>query len=147
MAKLPKKPSVVSIDPTLLSDEEKAQLRAQARKRVEQERKDATMDAFLQAEIEAARRASMPEEEMKYIQLDMAGHSDRIMLDGVIYFHGQTYEVPKHTYDVLAEVVGRGWEHEDQIGGANRDQYRKPRETRLGPRMTNLSASQIMGSR
>lgn len=145
MAKPPvKRPSITLIDPTLLSDAEKAELRAKARERVDRERKEASMDAFLAAEIDAARRAGLPQEEMKFIALDMAGHSDRIMLDGIIYFHGQTYEVPKHTYDVLREVVARGWEHEDEIGGANRDMYRRPRTTALTRGMENLAASQIL---
>lgn len=150
MAKVPVvkgKPQIIDIDPTLLSDEEKTLLRAKALERVAKERKEQAMDAFLAAEIEQARRAHLPGEEMKYISLDMAGHSDRIMIDGVVYFHGQTYEVPKRLYDVLAEVVSRGWEHEDEIGGANRDSYRKPRSTALRPGMMGMSATQIMGSR
>ena len=140
-------PVVIDIDPTLLSDAEKTALRTKALERVNQERKDAAMDAFLADEVSKARRAHLPEEEMKYISLDMAGHSDRIMIDGTVYFHGQTYEVPKRLYDVLREVVGRGWEHEDEIGGANRDVYRRPRATALQPGMAGLSASTILGMR
>lgn len=147
MAKPPVKgrPHLIDVDPTLLTAAEKAALREKALERVNKERKEAAMDAFLAQEIDLARRGHMPAEEMKYITLDMAGHSDRIMLDGVIYFHGQTYEVPKRVYDVLAETIGRGWEHEDEVGGANREQYRRPRSTTLRPGMEGLAASRIMG--
>lgn len=137
------RPHIVDVDPTLLSEEVKQQLRIKARERVNQERQEAAMDAFLAKEVALARHAHMPQEELKYISLDMAGHADRIMLDGVIYFHGQTYEVPKRIYDVLREVVGRGWDHEDEIGGANRDLYRRPRSTALLPGMETVAASQI----
>lgn len=149
MAKLPVKgrAQVMDIDPTLLSDEVKASLRAKALERVNKERADAAMDAFLATEIEKARRSHMPSQEMKYISLDLAGHSDRIMLDGTVYFHGQTYEVPKSTYDVLREVVSRGWQHEDEIGGANSDVYRRPRATSIGMQHANTDASQIMYGR
>lgn len=141
------RPSLVDVNPATLTEEEKGLLRTKALERVAKERKEAAMDAFLATEIDLARRAHVPNEEMKYISLDMAGHSDRIMIDGVVYFHGQTYEVPKRLYDVLKEVVGRGWEHEDEIGGANRDVYRRPRSTALQPGMAGLSASQILGLR
>lgn len=150
MAKTPIKPTrtlAPGTSPAMLTDDEKAQLRAKARERVEQERRDAAMDIFLQQEIELARRAYIPSQEMKLLFLNMAGHSDRIMIDGVVYFHGQTYEVPKSLYDVLNEVVARGWDHEDEIGGANRDVYRRPRSTALLPGMEGLSTSQIMGHR
>lgn len=149
MAKAPLKgkPQLIDIDPTLLSDAEKAALRERALERVAKERKEHAMDAFLEQEIAQARKAHLPAQEIKYISLDMAGHADRIMIDGVVYFHGQTYEVPKCLYDVLAEVVARGWEHEDEIGGANRNSYRKPRSTALRPGMVGMSATQILGSR
>lgn len=149
MAKLPTKgrPQLIDVDPNTLSDDVKATLRAKALEKVAQERQDAAMDAFLKIEIEKARRAHLPAEEMKYITLDMAGHSDRIMIDGTIYFHGQTYEVPKKLYDVLQDIISRGWEHEHEIGGANREFYRRPRSTSLRPGMENVATSQLMGSR
>lgn len=145
MAKPPIKgrPHIIDVDPNSLSEDVKAALRAKAREKVAQERQDAAMDAFLKIEIEKARRSHSPDEEMKYITLDMAGHSDRIMVDGVIYFHGQTYEVPKRLYDVLQDIVSRGWEHENEVGGANRDFYRQPRSTALRPGMENVATSQL----
>jgi hypothetical protein len=143
----PKKPSITVIDPTLLSEADKAALRAKARERVDKERRDAAMDAFLGSEVELARRAHIPNQEMKYITLDLAGHSLFIMLDGTVYFHGETYEVPKMVYDTMAEIVSRGWEHESEIGGANRELYRKPRNARIGHGMENLTTAQLMGVR
>lgn len=144
MSKPPRKPSVVLVDPSLLSDEEKKELRVAAKKRIGEERKAAAQDAYLEQVLDEERRAGIPNEEERYITLDMAGHSDRIMLDGVVYFHGQTYLVRKSTYDVMAETVARGWDHEDEIGGANRDQYRRPRNTVLRPGQERVTTSQLL---
>jgi hypothetical protein len=139
------KPSIEVLDPSILTAEEKAALRAKALERVAKEHKDAVMDAYLADEIKKARRAHQPSEELKYITLDMAGHAQYISLDGMSYWHGQTYEVPKRVYDTLAEIVSRGWDHEDEIGGANRDQYRRPRHVTLRPGMEHASSTQLSG--
>lgn len=141
-----KPPSVVVIDPTLLSDEVKDRLRAAAAERVHKEKVQAAEDDFLERVINEERRKGIPNEEMKYITLDMAGHSDRIMLDGVVYFHGQTYAVPKSTFDTMAEVVSRGWQHEDEVGGANRDVYRRPRNLTLRKGMEGVTSSNLLRS-
>lgn len=101
--------------------EELAEQRKEARKRI------------LAAERLKVRQKVDPHEELRTITLDLAGHSDRIVLDGVIYLHGRTYNVPKRVYDAILDCAARGWEHENEVGGANRDAYRKPRETIVSP--------------
>lgn len=122
-----RRPAVILIDPTTLDDETKAALRAKAKLAVAQEQQEKTADALYQQFLEEERRALDPQEEIKYITLDMAGHSDRIMLDAVVYFHGITYAVPKSKYDTLRDIVARGWEHESEIGFANRNRNFSPR--------------------
>ncbi len=42
------------------------------------------------------------------------------MIDGVKYFHGGTYTVPRPKYDVFAEQMYRSQEHQNQIDGKSR---------------------------
>lgn len=138
------RPEITVIDPNSLTDDEKAALRAQARAQVDAEVRQRTTDALFVQYLQEERRKGDPQEETKYIVLDMAGHSDRIMIDGVAYFHGTQYGVPLSLYNVLRDVVQAGWRHEDEIGGANRSSYNKPRQIRLSPNMANLPASAIL---
>lgn len=123
-----RRPAVVLIDPTTLDEETKASLRAKARAQVDKEVADKTADALYADYVEAERRARDPEQEIKWITLDLAGHSDRITLDGTIYFHGMTRPVPKAVYDSLRDIVARGWEHESEVGFANRGRNNAPRQ-------------------
>lgn len=116
-----RRPAVVLVDPASLDEETKASLRAKARAAVAQEVQEKSADALYQQYLEEERRALNPQEEIKYFTLDMAGHADRIMLDGVVFFHGVQYAQPKSKYDSLRDIVARGWEHETEIGYANRN--------------------------
>lgn len=131
-----RRPAVILVDPTTLDDETKAALRARARAAVAKEVEQKTADALYQQYLEEERRALDPQQEVKYITLDMAGHSDRIMLDGTVFFHGVTYAVPKGQYDALRDIVARGWEHESEIGFANRGRnvQARPKDITLSPR-------------
>lgn len=122
-----RRPAVILVDPTALSEETKAVLRAKARAAVQAEVEAASADALYQQFLEEERRARDPQEQIKYITLDMAGHADRIMVDGTIFFHGVTYAVPKSKYDSLRDIVARGWEHESEVGFANRGRNTAPR--------------------
>ena len=130
-----RRPAVILVDSTSLDDETKAALRAKARAAVAKEVEEKSAEALYLQYLEEERRALDPQQETKYIQLDMAGHADRIMLDGVVYFHGITYAVPKGKYDTLRDIVARGWEHESEIGFANRGRNTAPRakDIRLTP--------------
>lgn len=119
------------IDPASIDEDVKAQLRAKARAAVAQEQREKTEEALYAQFLEEERRALDPKHETKYIVLDLAGHSDRIMLDGTVYFHGVRYGVPLPVFAVLKEVVQRGWDHEEEVGGANRNAYQKPRDTHV----------------
>lgn len=129
MAKTPAKgpASIAVIDPTTLTDEDRASLRARAAAAIDKEVHQATVDAMYAQFLKEERAKRTPADEIKYIQLDLAAHSDRIMLDGTVYFHGTTYAVPRRVYEVLRETVQNGWRHErESEGKLNRNAYRKP---------------------
>lgn len=126
------RPAINLIDPASLDDVTKDALRERARKAVAEEQQQKTADALYLQYLDEERKALDPVYEMKYIQLDMAGHSDRIMLDGTIFFHGITYEVPMPVYLSLREVVQNGWKHEREISGSpNARSYNRPRDTHI----------------
>lgn len=85
-----------------------------------------------------------PDEELYFCTIDLAPFADRMTLDGVVYLHGATYEVPHRQYDTMREIMSRSWQHEASIGNANSDNYRKPHNFRLGPRDAATPASQLM---
>src|SRR5690606_20538624 len=89
-------------------------------------------------------RAIDPDEGLYIITLDLAPYAPSIVLDGVVYFHGSTYEVPKRQYDTMREIVARTWGHEQSIGNANSEFYRKPRNITIGPKDMGLSTVHLM---
>jgi hypothetical protein len=131
-------------DLSLLSAAEQAELRKIAADEVMAERKKAARDAAIEAFKEEARIEADPEEELFEYQLDLAGHADRIALDGKVFLHGQTYQFTRKELDTVHDIVAQTWKHEDEIGGANRDYYLRPRQVRVGPNDVGRSNSSIM---
>jgi len=117
----------------LLTAEDVAELEKAAHDAVTEERKADARQAFLKEAMEKARQDLIPGAELLDIQIDLPGHSDRITIDQVSYMHGGTYKVPKVKYDTLVDIMARAWQHENEIGGANSNAYRKPRGVMLRP--------------
>lgn len=118
--------------------EEAAELRAQARADVEETRKENARKMFLREEKERLRQeeglttGSRTKDEMVSIVLDLAEHSNRIILANRAYYHGQIYTVPRHIADTLREVMFRGWKHQAEIDGEDRQQfYQRQRLTKV----------------
>lgn len=148
-------PKVNTVNADLLSDEQKQKLRERARKHVTAKRVETAEDEYFRAAVHEEELVDKPMEQLEYIQLDLAGHSNKIMLDGVQFFHGQIYEVTKSVADTMREIVARGWNHEREIGGANRDHYRAPRNTTFSMKtgavgnapVDNVTSSRMLGVR
>lgn len=75
--------------------------------------------------METRRRAGLLEPQVTLV-IDVAGYADGVTIDGRKYFHGHQYTLPQSEADSVLEIMQRTWEHEDAVGGANRDQYRRP---------------------
>ena len=75
----------------------------------------------------------IPDEQMFQITLDLAPHSNRLVLDSTIYLHGATYTVGRRTYDTMREMIHRGWEHQREIDGKNSTMYREKSNITLTP--------------
>lgn len=135
----------------LLSAEEIEEIRAQARTTVLDEQKKAARDAMLaEALADARREAGMStgdsaKDEIVDCTLDLAEHSDRITLNGMAYWHGQTYPVPRHVADTLRDIQFRGWAHQFEIDGKGKDEfYRRHRGTVLSATKGAQNAPQAM---
>jgi hypothetical protein len=113
---------VSSIDPKRIEE-----LRATAKAKVEKERKAAAEAQLLEQFTKEERQSGGLEEEMVQVTMDFAPYADRAMLDGVIYFQGQTKAVRASVADVLHEMMQRTWQHQSEIDGKSENFYRKSR--------------------
>lgn len=122
-----------------------AEVMAEARRKVQMEQAEflarEEMGVGAETEIEddiyekpkkkVKRGPLLKNEEQKHIFLNLAEHSDRIIIDGMTYMHSRSYTVPKSTYDTLVEIMSRGWAHQSEIDGKPRDFYRKQQDIHL----------------
>lgn len=128
----------------LLSAEEQAEIREAARRELLEEQKADAKKAFMEQALEEERRKLIPDEELRSLQIDLPGHSDRIVIDGIVYLHGAVYQFNKAQYDTVHEIMQRAWHHEEEVDGANRDAYRKPRGVRIRPGDENNAPRSLM---
>lgn len=133
-----KKPSDATkklpVDKDLLNDEDRIALRAAAEKSVLEEMSQDARDAFYAEEMARIRRGKVPADALLQVKMDMAPFVPFIMLDGVQFFHGYTYEVPQKQALVLYEQMQRSWYHQDEIDGRGKTEaYRRPANRTLGP--------------
>lgn len=141
------------IDPNhpILSIEEQRDALARARARVDADTKKAAIKAFEAQVTEQIRgkvgmRTGDPVlDEMVSISLDLAEHSNAIVLNGHAYWHGQTYEVPRHIANTLREIQSRGWNHQLELDGKGiAERGRAPRNTILSAKTGVQNAPQMV---
>jgi|SRR6516162_2163189 hypothetical protein len=133
------------LENTSLTEDEKEEIRQRAFEQVEKERKARAEEAFMQQALDDARRADEPTLQMEDVFIDLPGHAVRILIDGVEYLHGFIYNVNTHQAASMRDIMQRCWNHENEVGGANREWYRRPRNTTLNRTHQNLSSRQILG--
>lgn len=136
--------SKAPVNPKLLSKEDREELKAQARKSVLEELTQEARDDYFTKALAEARRENTPADQIIDIFIDIAPFLPYIAIDGVQYFHGYTYSVPRTRGAVLFEQMQRSWLHQDEIDGRSRfNPYRRSQNTVIGPRQ---SGSVTMGS-
>jgi hypothetical protein len=128
-----------------LTEEEKEEIRARAYEQVNKEKKAREEERFMQAALDEARSVDEPELQMEDIFIDLPGHAVRILIDGIEYLHGFTYTVNQPKAQSMRDIMQRCWNHEDEVGGANREWYKRPRNINLNRRNSNLTTRQILG--
>lgn len=63
------------------------------------------------------------EGEVESVYINLAEFADRLVIDGVIYVNGRTYELPRAKAQVAKEIMARGWQHQAEIEGKDREFY------------------------
>lgn len=126
-----------------LTDEEKAEIKERAIAQVQKERKAREEESYMVVALDEARRSLIPEEALVDVFVDLPGHAVRILIDGVEYIHGYTYEVGIQKAATMVDIMQRAWDHEDEVGGANRNFYRRPMNQRLDRRHSNITTRQL----
>jgi hypothetical protein len=120
------------VDFTLLSVEEKAKLRQQAKDRVIAEQKKAAQEAFFAKALEYERRALDPEQEEVEFQIDLPRYAKHVMINGVQYLHGGVYITTRDRFDTIADIVANAWRHDTAIlEEEGRDRLRRSFGTRI----------------
>lgn len=121
------------IDTSILDPKRIEELRAKAKESVDKERKVAAEAQLLEQFKLEERQAGGLEEEKVEVFIDLAPYADRIMLDGVIYFNGQTKTVRASVAAVMLEMMSATWKHQSIVDGKQEDFYRKSRAQRVVP--------------
>lgn len=126
----------LKVDSHFLTEEEKNALRAEAKENVKKQIKKDASEKFRLAEERAIIREQglktgkvFDDEEMKF-KCDLPEHADSIMINGVRYYHGFTYPVPRHVFVSLQDIQARAWDHDADIRGEKWNP-RKRRNVRL----------------
>jgi hypothetical protein len=132
------------IDFTLLSAEEKAKLRQQAKDRVRADQIKAAQKAYFEKMLDEERRALDPEEEEVEFAIDLPLFAKHVMINGVQYMHGGVYTTTRARFDSIADIVAQAWRHDDAILEEEvRDRARRSYGTRIrNGAVTNMPSIQ-----
>lgn len=115
------------VDTSILTDEEKEAIRANAKKRYDAEQHQRAMDAYAEqalAELRVERGDLEGDDDLLQFTIDLAPNAQDIRLDGMVYQHGRTYTITRPVYDTLREIIARTWAHEDQAGNPYKKWYK-----------------------
>jgi len=115
--------------PTLSMDEMK-EIELQARAEVEAELKEKLRADYLAKTKSDLKKKSLFVEgsdaqgaSLERIQIDLPKFSDRIVIDGTIYFHNGTYSFAPQKAAVIKEIMNRQWMHHAEINGLDINEY------------------------
>lgn len=127
-----------------LSEADKEKVREKARGIVAAKFKKRAEEQYLAEAIKEIERESIPEQQVEPILINVAGHADKITLDGRQFAHGRVYYCTQNERETLEEIMSRTWGHEKEVGGANFNHYRKPVNAVLRPGSENISLAQLV---
>lgn len=124
----------------ILTNEEIAAIRKQAREDILKLRKSNAKTQFLEAEKarllreEGMTTGTTAKDQMVRITIKLAEYAGNILINGRPYWHGHTYTVPRHVAENLREIMQRTEIHQAEIDGKGlRSFYAKQHETVLSP--------------
>jgi hypothetical protein len=135
---------------SLLSAEDREQIKAKAKEHVAKKRRDKAEAEALAHAIKEEEREFNIDEQLEDVQINLAPFvaSQRfnaafIAIDGTRYFHGLTYVLPYSVARTIEDIMARGWEHEREIHGERRraDENRRPILGHLSPNNMNINST------
>lgn len=129
----------------LLDAETRDQIKQKAREHVAKKRRDEAEAKLLAQEIRREEIAYNPLEQYEDVEIDLAPYAPFISLDGVMYFHGMTYNVAYSVARTIDDISARTWEHDNEIHGRRRraDITRKPRMLTIQPGQEGVPVSAL----
>lgn len=119
---------------SLLTEAEKAEIRQQALEDViAEKRRDAKKTLLEQEKARIAGRTGLKtgdptKDELVTITVNVPEFVPHLWINmphGQKYFHGHSYKVPRHVAATLGEMQARAWDHENEIQGRKKRDYRK----------------------
>lgn len=136
MADKTEKVTPLPVDLSLLTDKEREELSAEARRSILADMQQDARDKYFALELAKLRRDKLPADQYVRITIESAQYVPFFMLDGHQYFNGYQYDVPRKVAAVLMEQMQRSWQHQEEINGRSKyNQYRRPRDVHVGPSM------------
>jgi hypothetical protein len=126
----PQKPKAI-VDTSIIGEERIKALRLKAKNKIDAERTKAAEEKMLEEFENEERQAGGLDEPMVDVYIDFAPYADRAMIDGVIYFAGQTKTVRESVALLLQEMMSATWKHQSIVDGKPEDFYRQGRGTRV----------------
>ena len=119
----------------LLTDEEIAEIKTKAQDKAKLAIKDAAKKELSDKFDKQERHRTDPNEELETVMVDVPGfaainkNGTGIMVDGTMYQHGVAYTLPRRQAQAVKDIMSLAWGHESETGGANRDVYRRPKNS------------------
>jgi hypothetical protein len=125
----------------LLSDAEIDAAKKKARDQIMKAKKDAAILSLIEDEKgrllreEGLTTGDGVKDEQVKITVDLPEFCDKITFNGQPYWHGHTYQLPRHVADSMREVIQNTWRHQDrEIDGKDLNAiYRRKGQTVLSP--------------
>lgn len=63
------------------------------------------------------------QDQVMSITIDLAPYAPYININSQCYYHGRTYQVPRHVADTLRDQMFMTWKHQNQIDGKDANQF------------------------
>jgi len=122
-----------SVDTSVLTPDDIAELELQAEQEVLADQKAAAKKAKLaELKVTMSRKAGV-QEPLETVTVDLAPYCDRILIDNRAFLQGQTYTLPVSQVQVIRECIQKSWAHQSEIDGKSENFYRKSRAQHVTP--------------
>ena len=122
----------------ILTAKEIEEAKRVAHERVQKALKEAERERIIAEEMqrfraeEGKRTGQVDLDEEVSVTVDLAEFAAKITINGQDYWHGYTYQVPRHVYDTMRDIMFRGHLHQNALDGKDLATfYRKKAEPAL----------------